>query len=142
MIQTRAESTAVQRTDLDWTVDHLLADWHVWRSHYRITKGHSGTDATCRDYRPPGHWDWANGAADARADDLVMRAVDHSVGRVPNTPQPWNLALQFEARNLHSGAAVWSSPALPKSKEERAVLVLEARNLLVRELRKEGVVTL
>lgn len=124
---------------LDFILNGLLADWFVWRRQYKMTRGYSSRDSTSRDYRTPGHWDWQNGAADAKADDLVMRAFDKCVERVPNHPHLWNTALQYEAMNIHAGAAVWSSPRLPRDPDERAVLVLEARNMLMVELRKAGV---
>lgn len=128
------------RNEIDFIVDGLLATWYAWRREYKMTRGYSGRDGTCRDYRAPGHWDWKNGAAEARADDLVVHAVDRAIDRIPNVPQRWNTAIQFEAMNLHSGAAVWTSPMLPRDKAERDVLVLEARNRLLVELRREGVI--
>lgn len=128
------------RNEIDFVVNDLLATWYAWRRQYKMTRGYAGRDSTCRDYRAPGHWDWRNGAAEARADDLVVKAVDRAVERIPNTPERWNTAIQFEAMNLHSGAAVWTSPMLPRNKAERDVLVLEARNMLLVELRKEGVI--
>jgi hypothetical protein len=126
---------------IEYELDSLLSMWFLWRQSYRLTRGYAGRDSTCRDYRAPGHWDWKNGAADARADDLQVKAVDACVDRIPNTPQPWNTALQFEARNCATGRAVWLSPRLPQDKDERAVLVREARNMLLRELRRAGVMT-
>lgn len=134
-----AEPNTTLDEDLDFRLDRLLAEWYEWRRSYRLTKGYAGRDATCRDYRTPGHWDWKNGAADDRADDLMVKAVDAAIERIPNAPQRWNTAIQFEAMNLHSGAAVWTSPMLPQSHEEREVLVLEARNMLLMELRGQGV---
>ena len=48
-------------------------------------------------------------------------------------------ALQFEARNLAVRHQVWSSPRLPKDRAEREALITEARNKLLRELEKDGV---
>jgi hypothetical protein len=126
---------------IEYKLDSLLAAWFTWRQSFKLTRGYSGQDATCRDYRSPGHWDWKNGAADARAEELQVEAVDVAVDKIPNSPQRWNTALQFEARNLVSGAAVWSSPMLPQEFEEREVLVREARNMLLKELRRVGVMT-
>ena len=129
----------VTSEDIDFKLDRLLAEWYGWRRSYRLTKGYSGSDSTCRDYRTPGHWDWKNGAAEGRADDLMVRAVDEAIERVPNAPQRWNTAIQFEAMNLHSGAAVWTSPMLPQNRAEREILILEARNMVLMELRRAGV---
>jgi hypothetical protein len=127
------------RTDVDFKLDGLLADWYGWRSQYRLTRGYAGSDSTCKDHRAGTHFDWWNGAADARAEELQMKSVDKAIDRIPNDPRRWNTAIQFEARNLHCGAAVWTSPMLPADIEEREVLVLEARNMLLRELRRDGI---
>jgi hypothetical protein len=125
---------------LDGKLNRLLACWYEWTLGYSHTRGYSGSDSTCRDYSTPTHWDWRNGAEDERADQERMRGVDTAIKRVPNEPRPWRLAIEYEAMNLHSGAAVWSLSRLPKG-EELAVLVLEARNMLLRELQAEGVMT-
>jgi hypothetical protein len=134
------DALTYRREDFEFTLDRLLAEWFQWRQGYRFTRGYAGQDATCRDYRTPGHWDWKNGAAADRADELQVKAMDAAIERVPNLPKRWNTAIQFEARNLVSGAAVWTSPVLPRG-DELEVLVLEARNLLLLELRREGIIT-
>lgn len=126
---------------IEFKLDELLASWHRWRVNYRLARGYSGSDSTCRDHRTPGHFDWWNGAADARAEELLVKAVDAAMDKVPNIPERWNTALHFEAMNLVSGAAVWASPMLPKDRGEREVLVREARNMLLRELQRAGVMT-
>lgn len=127
------------KTDLDRRIDELLILWHRHRAGYRMASGYSGSDSTCRDYRTPTHWDWQNGATDARADAITAKGVEEAAALVPNTPKRWNTALAFEARNLASGASVWTSPVLPRDPEELAILVLEARNMLARELIRAGV---
>lgn len=129
----------ITRDALAIRLDELLAAWHAHTESYRLSRGYAGQDATCRDHRAPTHWDWQNGAAQARADSLEVAAVDAAMERVPNRPRRWHTALAFEARNLCSGAAVWTSPVLPRDREEREVLVLEARNMIMIELRKAGV---
>jgi hypothetical protein len=126
--------------DLDFKLDRLLAEWYSWRRTYRLTKGYSSSDSTCRDHRAPGHWDWWNGAAAAKADEMQVKQVDEVIDRIPNAPRRWKTALEFEAMNLHSGRAVWTSPMLPQNYEERQVLILEARNMLLLELRRDGVI--
>lgn len=125
---------------LDGKLNRLLACWYEWTQGYRHTRGYSGSDATCRDYSTPTHWDWRNGAEDERADQERMRGVDRAIKRVPNEPRKWRLVLEIQAMNLHSEAAVWSSDRLPKG-DELPVLLLEARNMLLRSLQEEGVMT-
>lgn len=125
---------------LDGKLNRLLACWYEWTLGYSHTRGYSGSDSTCRDYSTPTHWDWRNGAEDERAEQERMRGVDTAIKRVPNDPRKWRMAIEYEAMNLHSGGAVWTTVRLPKG-DELAVLVLEARNMLLRELRAEGVMT-
>jgi hypothetical protein len=131
---------APERDPVDIALDLHLRSWYMWRMEYRYGKGHKAAAVT-NEYRAPGHFDWANGAAQERADDLVDRAVDAAVQRMPNAPQRWRTAIEFEAMNLHCKAAVWESPYLPTNPHERETLVLEARNMLLRELRSAGVMT-
>ncbi len=125
---------------LDGKVNRLLACWCEWTRGYSHTRGYSASDSTCRDYSTPTHWDWRNGAEDERAEQERMRGVDTAIKRVPNEPRPWRLAIEVQAMNLHSEAAVWSSPRLPRG-PELDVLTLEARNMLLLELRREGVLS-
>ena len=124
---------------LDERLDGLLAEWHDWRQRYNLNAGHRAASATTQDHRSPGYMDWWNGAAEARADDLLIRQVDAAIARIPNEPHPWRLAIEFQARNLAQRITVWYSPRLPPTRDERDVLLLEARNKLLLELRSEGV---
>lgn len=135
------ESSAITKTAIDNRLDDLLVMWHRYRAGYSVGRGFSGRDATCRDFQTPTHWDWRNGALDGRVDAVIAKGVSDAVDTIPNAPRRWNTALAFEARNLTSMAAVWSSPVLPKDKEELAVLVLEARTMLLDRLRRDGVLT-
>lgn len=123
---------------IDNKLDDLLVCWHRWQSGYRLNRGYSKSDATCRDYDTPTHWDRQNGALEGRFDELQARAVNACMDRIPNAPHYWRTALAFEARNLASAAVVWSSPVLPRTREEREILVLEARTRLLVELRRAG----
>jgi len=70
---------------LDGKLNRLLACWYEWTQGYRHTRGYSGSDATCRDYSTPTHWDWRNGAEDERADQERMRAVSTGQSSVCRT---------------------------------------------------------
>jgi hypothetical protein len=129
------------RANLDQLLNALLIEWYEWFSSYQLTRGNrtNGTGVT-QDYRAPGHMDWWNGAADQRADNLQVRQVDAAIHRIPNNPERWRTALEFQARNLAQRSAIWSSPLLPADKATRDVLLLEARNRFALELRKDGVI--
>ena len=136
----QAERERARLDAIDGKLNRLLACWYEWVRSYTHTRGYNAVDSTCRDFSTPTHWDWHNGAEDERAEQERMRGVDRAIKKVPNTPRPWRLALEFQAMNLYSESEVWSSPRLPKG-EELAVLRLEARNMLLRELQAAGVMT-
>lgn len=136
----QAERERARLDAIDGQLNRLLAQWFEWSRGYQHTRGYSGSDATCRDYNTPTHWDWRNGAEDERAHQQRMKGADSAIKRVPNEPRPWRLSLEIQAANLHSEASVWSSDRLPKG-PELDVLLLEARNRLLMELREEGVMT-
>ena len=122
--------------DIDTVLNRLLSDWHDWSQRYRFGKGYPSSDVTCRQARTSRQYDDANGALDAKVDDSIMEAFDAAVYRVP---QPHLTALQFQARNFSTGVNVRLSPRLPVDPLERSILTMEARNILMRELARDGV---
>lgn len=128
----------IKKTDIDYRLDDLLILWHNHTAGYKLGRGYSAKDGTCRDYRAPGHYDWQNGAAEARGDELAAEVVNEAMECVPNTPHRWHTALATEARNLATGVVVWRNPVLPQNREELEVLTMEARNKLFVELRRLG----
>lgn len=122
--------------ELDTTLNRLLSQWHDWSRSYRYGKGYPSADATCRQARASRQYDDTNGALDAKVDSAIMEAFDAAVNRVP---QPHVTALMFQARNFSTGANVWLSPRLPVDPLERRILTMEARNILMRELARDGV---
>jgi hypothetical protein len=126
----------MMRNDLQDILSSLLADWHRWSQHRGSRNGYPGKAAGFGQSRSNTQYDWENGVEAEMVDRRIMEGFDAAIQRIP---QPWNTALQFEARNMVARVQVWSSPRLPKDIEERQVLVLEARNRLLRELAKDGV---
>ena len=135
------DHAASTKTAIDNRLDDLLAMSHQYRAGYSVGRGYSGRDSTCRDFQTPTHFDWKNGALDGHNDEVIAKAIADAVDTIPNAPRRWNTALAFEARNLASRAAVWSSPVLPTNRDELEVLVLEARTMLLDRLRRDGVLT-
>ena len=123
--------------EIDNILNSLMVQWHEWGTRCSMGKGYPTQDATCRGARASRQYDDDNGALDAGLDNSIMEAFDAAAYRVP---QPWLTALQFQARNM-AGPAVWRSPRLPESAMERAVLTLEARNKLIKELARDGVLS-
>jgi hypothetical protein len=128
------------RNDIDFILDDLLALWHRFADNYTETKGYARASPMFRDTKS--NWspyDRDNNVPEQEAEATLARAIGAALFRVPNTPQLWRSVLMFEARTLACGYRVWSSVRLP-SGEEYQVLRLEARNKLLVELRRDGVV--
>lgn len=118
--------------DEDLVLNDLLSRWHAWASDWRTALGFPTEAAFAHQYRTSRQHDDGNGALDQDVDNIVMAGVDGCINAIE---QPWRNALQINARNLHTGVAVWRSPRLPKDELARALLVSDARALLLKELR-------
>ena len=86
-------------------------------------------------------WDSTDQVIDDELHGSTMEAIDCQVQELPDVPllRPYRSAIYAIARNLHVNANVWMSPRLPKDVDERAVVIMEARNMLVRRLMAFGV---
>jgi hypothetical protein len=130
----------IPQQTLDTLLDALLIEWYELQRSYLMTRGFTKDQRTTGSYQTPGHMDWRNGAEDDRADALQVQAVDEVIHKIPNEPERWRTALEFNARNLYYRISVWYSPVLPPTKEGRDLLLLEARNKLALELFAKGVI--
>ena len=128
----------MMRNDIDAILDDLLASHHKWSSRVKFGKGYPGQSASCKPAMASRQYDDSNGALDSVLDDSRMEAFDAVLYRIA---QPHLTALQTQARNLATGVNVWSSPRLPIDVEERHVLLLEARNKILKELASDGLMT-
>ena len=126
----------MMQDDIQHVLSGLLADWHIWSTHTADRAGLPGRAAGFGQSRSNSQYDWFNGVESEMVDKRIMQGFDAAIQRVP---QPWLTALQFEARNLAVRYQVWTSPRLPADREERELLILEARNMLLRELARDGV---
>lgn len=124
------------QNDIQDVLSGLLCEWHRYSQHTQEKHGFAGKAAGFGQCRSNSQYDWQNGVEDEMVDRRIMQGFDAAAQRVP---QPWLTALQFEARNLAVRYQVWASPRLPTNREEREVLILEARVRLLRELAKDGV---
>lgn len=124
--------------DINAVLNDLLGRWHAWSSSYSMGKGYPSVDSACRHSRTSKQYDDANGALDASVENKIMEAFDAAIW---NIQQPHLTALQFQARNFCTGRQVWTSPRLPTDEIERAVLVMEARNMLMKALARGGVMS-
>lgn len=126
----------MMQNDIQNVLSGLLADWHLWSQHTADRAGYAGKAACFGQSKSNSQYDWENGVEDDMVDRRIMQGFDAAIQRVA---QPWFTALQFEARNLAVRHQVWASPRLPVNRQEREVLILEARNRLLLELAKDGV---
>lgn len=127
--------------EFDFQLSDLLARWHAYNCGHQYTRGYAGADSTCKDHNTNALYDRENGALDARLESSTMKEVGSAIDSIPNDPQPWNTVLHIHARNLHTGNEVWHSARITGGKEERALLLLEARNMLMVKLMRRGVMS-
>lgn len=124
----REEVEQDQQRVLAEHVNSLLAQWHVWSAGHGMTHGYPTINTTCRGARSSRQYDDANGGLDAHIDHVLMEAVD---GVIDAIDDPWRSALSVQARNLHTGAQVWSSPRLPSCPMRRGEFLVVARKKFV-----------
>lgn len=121
-------------------LDTLLRDWHQWQMGYSPVPV-AGASVMFRNVKSGKGWDTTDEVIDDELNGSTMEAIDCQVNELPDVPlvRPYRSAIYNVAKNLHAGAAVWGSPRLPKDAEERAIVVMEARNMLTRRLIAAGV---
>lgn len=128
-------------------LNDLLAQWHHWMTGAPINGVDRLDDPTFRDARSRSGWDSSGDVVDRELTQKTMKAIDFIVGGdsrgqggLPDTKeQPYRSAIYCVARNACLGVNVWASPRLPESLEERAIVVMEARNMVMRRLMDAGV---
>lgn len=124
--------------EINERLNDLLARWHAHCQGYSAGKGYPSADAVCKHAKTSSVWDSWNGAQDKATDTMIMNEFDAAMWDVP---QPYLTVLQFQARNLHTGRQVWTSPRIPADHMERGVMLMEARVLLMRGLARRGVLS-
>ena len=126
----------MMRNDSKAILDDILSRWHSWARGYRPVTTR-GADPMFREARSSKQWDSMDDVIDEEITAKIMKAVDFQVSEMQD---PHRSAIYVLARNCYTGRSVWISPRLPANVEERAVIVLEARNLLTRRLMSAGVI--
>lgn len=133
----------MMRNESDHILADLLAAWHKWAAGWAGVAAY-GSCAMFTGVRSSRQWDSANDVVDGDLHNSQMQAVEFAIngdergqGAMPN---PYRTAIQIHARNLATGASVWSSPRLPVDPEELAIVRLEAMDMLTRRLLAAGVV--
>lgn len=126
----------MMRNELQDVLSGMLADWHLWSRYTASRAGLPGRAAGFGQSRSNSQFDWENGLESDMIERRIMEGFDAAINRVP---QPWLTALAFEARNLAVRHQVWTSPRLPEDSTEREAMILDARDKLLKELARDGV---
>ena len=116
-------------------LDDILSRWHAWARGYRPVI-QSAADPMFREARSSKQWDSMDDVIDEEITSKIMKAVDFQVSEMKD---PHRAAIHALAKNCYAGHSVWISPRLPSDQAERAIIVLEARNQLMRRLMAAGV---
>ena len=116
-------------------LDDILGRWHSWAKGFSVVPTR-GADPMFREAKANKCWDSADDILEAEIKSKIMKAVDFQVSEMLD---PHRTAIYFNARNCATGRSVWTSPRLPNDPLERGVIVLEARNRLMRRLISAGV---
>lgn len=125
----------MMRNDLNVILDDVLSRWHFHCKHYSPVPV-AGADPMFRNAISSKGWDSTSDIADDTVNAAQMKAVDFHVSEMKD---PHRAAIHVLARNCYTGRSVWISPRLPANQEERALIVLEARNILTHRLIAGGV---
>lgn len=120
--------------DSNAILDDLLARWHHHCKNYSPVPV-AGCDPMFRNAVSPKGWDSTADIADDTVNSAQMKAVDFHVGEMK---EPYRAAIYITARNCYTGHNVWLSPRLPADREEREIVILEARNIITRKLMAAG----
>jgi len=113
----------------------LLRQWHRWASGYQHVGGINSSPM----FRGtvPNKTREDDDAVDGAINNSTCEAINFQIFEMSPAHRT---VLQLQARNLYTGASVWSSPRLPADPEERTVILMEARNALMKRLIFCGVV--
>jgi hypothetical protein len=120
-------------------LDYLLPMW--WRFKEPVWAGVEAFPSACpsaRDYRTSRQYDDVNGAHDDAVDGMILEQVDIEIHALGN---PHGAAIQYEARRLTIGVAVFRTWLLPQDKDELSALVSLSRDKLIERLLASGVLS-
>lgn len=126
----------MRRDDQALILDDLLGRWHRWCQQATVGRGHASRSLVVGEYRISRQYDDTNGALDDDLERSTMRTVNFQVGEMRD---PHRSAIHAQARAIHCGVKVWSSPRLPSDPDARALIVQEARGMLIGRLTAAGV---
>jgi len=126
----------MMRDDTKAILDDLLGRWHAWAKGFSPVAP-PGFDPMFADATSSRQYDSSDDVLDGQINSKIMAAVDFQVSEMTD---PHRTGIYINARNVHTGRSVWSSPRLPADPLERGVVVTEARVMLLKRLIAAGVV--
>ena len=112
-------------------LNDLLAAWHCYCKGYRWVIGYKPVAAGFSQVTSSRQWDSLHEVLDRDVDSTRLKAVDFHINELD--PE-YRTSLQIQARNLATGANVWTSARLPKDPQERISLLCRAREMLISRL--------
>lgn len=116
-------------------LDSLLSEWHSWARAEPLQPMRCA-DPMFRNAKSSKGWDSTSDVIEDEIRDKTMKAIDFQVGEML---EPHRSAIYIHARNCCTGRNVWLSPRLPSDPIERGVILLEAKNALMRRLLGAGI---
>ena len=115
-------------------LNSLLCDWHRWANGFMPVAAY-GKAPMWEHANPSRQWDSSSDVLDGSLHNSLMNSLDFEIDQLK---PPHRTALEFQARNLSTGANVWRSPRLPYDLTARTLLLTEARRLLLVRLGLAG----
>ena len=124
------------RDDSKAILDDILSRWHRWAKGFKVV-AEQRFDPMFSQACSSRQWDRSDDVIDAVIEVKIMESVEFQVSEMSD---PHRTAIHINARNCYTGSSVWSSPRLPIDPIERGIVVMEARNMLMRRLMTAGVI--
>lgn len=117
--------------DTQLLLNDLLIAWHCYCRGYKWVIGYKSTAAGFSNVISSRQWESTHDVLDKYVDSTRLQTVDfHISGMEPD----YRTSLQIQARNLATGANVWTSARLPKDDLARIELLCKARALLIEKM--------
>ena len=123
------------QNDSSYLLDDLLSAWHRWCYGFEAVPTPK-VSAMFSSVRISRQWDSEDDVLDSSIHNAQMKAFDFHVNELKPLQRT---ALQINARNLATGHSVWKSARLPEDVMERAIILRDARNNLMKRLTFAGI---
>jgi hypothetical protein len=119
-------------------LDYWLPAWWHFKEPPTASESYPKTAAGTEKYRTSRQYDDVNGAHDLAVDAMVLQQIDEEIHALA---QLECAAIQYEARRLTIGVAVFRTWLLPQDKHELSPMVTLSRDKLIEKLLAAGVLS-